>query len=96
MLDDIVTELIHRQYLDVLYDLRDYRSCLKLLTILKDALDNSAPIRVFAHLYRVLSHRFDDELDSSCRHLFNALLNDMVAILVKHAFHDVIFEFINK
>ncbi len=54
--------------------------------ILKDSLDHSAPVGMDAKLTDVVVYWHYDEVDALGWHLLNALLNHVVAVLVKNAF----------
>mmetsp|Transcript_14632 Transcript_14632/g.17552 ORF Transcript_14632/g.17552 Transcript_14632/m.17552 type:complete len:91 (+) Transcript_14632:93-365(+) len=57
--------------------------------MLQQPLDHPAAVGVHSELNVLVSERFDDKLYAGRRDLLNALLYDVIAVLVPHALHHV-------
>jgi len=62
----------------------------------KEALDDTATIRMRCHPFGLLLDRFNDEVHGIGRHLFNAFLNDVVAVHIFNAANHMTMKFSSK
>lgn len=99
VLDDIVSKLIIGELVDISHDCVQDGPCLVVSAILKNPLYDSASVGVQTELadsLGLVKHRVDDELDRLLRHLLDAFLDHMVAILiidtVKHCILQLLYE----
>lgn len=88
VLDYIIAKLVLGKHCDIskneIYDW----SCLILLTVFQDSLDNSAAISMqaeFNDVFWMFTNWFHYEIYGVIRHFFNALLDHMIAILIINA-----------
>lgn len=82
MLNDVVSKLVLSQIVEVAQDLINDRSWLLVRAVFQDSLDDSTTVRVDTQLQSMVCDGLHYELDVLKRHLFNAFLDHMVAILV--------------
>lgn len=92
MLNDIVTELVLSEIANLDENLLHDRPHLLICTPLQDSLDHSATVSLDAHVEYIFRDGVYNKLDIAGRHLLNALLDNVVAVLVEDAVHNVLFE----
>jgi len=68
---------------------------LLLVAVFEDTLNDPATIWMGGQVIHLTIKCLHNELNKMRRHLFDAFLDDMVAVLVFNAFHDVAIEFFN-
>jgi hypothetical protein len=96
MLYDIVPKLVISQIIDVHHDLIQYRSRLFISAVLQYPLNNSTSICMDAQAIDIVSDGNNDEVKCLRRHLLNALLDNVVAVLVVDAVKNSIFQFTHQ
>ena len=96
VLRDIVTVLIVDEGLGASMKLLQYRGSCGLLTMLKHTLNDAATIWVGCVFTNFTLKCIDDELDVLRGHSFDRLLHHMVAVLVFHAFHNIMLELLDQ
>lgn len=99
MLNNIVSELVIRQVVEVLEDRLQDRLGLLVLAVLQDALDHTAAVGVHAELaysLSLFSDSADNEVDSLIGKLLDALLDHMVPVLVIDAVQHGVLKLLNK
>lgn len=96
MLDDVITELVLSQIVQVAKNLINDLSWLFVSAVFEDSLNNSASVSVHTKFQSVISHRLNDKFNCLKRHLFNTFLNNVVTILVVNTVQHSVFQFRNQ
>ena len=94
VLDDVIAKLVWDEVGRASVQFTKDRLPVFLLAMFEHALDNPASVRVRCKSADLTLERVDDELYVLRRDPLNGLLNDMVAVLVAHAFQHVVFQFL--
>lgn len=96
MLNHIIAVLVLDQLLSVHVELGKDRRGLFRRAVLQDPLDDSTPVGMCAEGVNLSVEGVDDELESIRLDTFNALLHDVISVLVFDALQHVPFEFANN
>ncbi len=93
VLNDVISVLVLQQLRRALVQLVQYGQHLFGSAVLQDALDHAATVRVRGQAIHLTLERTDDELEIGRLHALDALLDDVIAVLILDALEDVALEF---
>mmetsp|Transcript_40643 Transcript_40643/g.94308 ORF Transcript_40643/g.94308 Transcript_40643/m.94308 type:complete len:229 (+) Transcript_40643:1055-1741(+) len=96
MLNDIVSVLIVYKVLGALNNLIQHHVDLAVFAILQNSLNHPTSVGVGGQRHNVAEKVVNNKLNRRPGRLLNALLDNMVAVLVTHALHDMTFKLLQE
>merc|ERR1719183_136364 len=96
MLNHVISVGVLNEGMNLLVELVKQRLRLRLRTVFEDALHHAAAVAVNRHVIQPHEKFLDDEPDALRRQGVDALLDDVIPMLVLNAFHDVTGQLIDE